>query len=499
MGIHTIQSELAANQAFTSAWRAMETPEGYHLGGGTTPGNGLEGWAPGAMFVESDVAGAPQYNSGSKTSATWTEIGSSALGAKFHLNDDETFEAGTLGEVIQSYDGSVFKVLPSIDDTGAFNFGNGNTDIDVKVFLGSASNHAVFDVGDSRLQLTNVQMGMGIQGTGIPTLTATPFAFELHAETGTVALTAGTTGLTCGLRCRYEVSVDQTNTISFEAIDARLRPKADLADGNHCGINGTIEASESGTVLSGTSTTVRSGGFFSLDFDANVSITSGWLCGVTIDSSVHDSVSMASCTFVGMYIKTSSSKELWETGIYIDTGSCVDGIYLGATTKACEMVVSALPANARGARFAFTCATPAMSDGYGAHEIDLTVGGAATGQTCASSCWVNAGSAATLTSGDYAFIHNDGIWLDNNATTSGSTIAYARVQFIFGTNTGYTNLHLFDLNLDIDQNMTSLFNVNNLALTGFTAGAHSSSVTGSIPFIGTGGSVKYIRVYDTAA
>jgi len=47
--------------------------------------------------------------------------------------------------------------------------------------------------------------------------------------------------------------------------------------------------------------------------------------------------------------------------------------------------------------------------------------------------------------------------------------------------------------------MTSLINVNNLALTGYTAGTHSSAVTGSIPFIGAGGSVKYIRVYDTAS
>jgi len=179
---------------------------------------------------------------------------------------------------------------------------------------------------------TSGQVRLGVQGTGIPTATATPFAVEIHAETGETELTAGDTGLTCGIRCRYEVSVDQTKQISFEAIDARLRPKKDLADGNHCGINGTIEASESGTVLSGTATTVRSGGFFSLDFDANVSITSGWLCGVTIDSSVHGDVSMASCTFCGLRIKTSSGKEVWEHGIYLDDDSAATGITLGTTT-----------------------------------------------------------------------------------------------------------------------------------------------------------------------
>jgi hypothetical protein len=183
----------------------------------------------------------------------------------------------------------------------------------------------------------------------------------------------------------------------------------------------------------------------------------------------------------------------------MDAGACTDGIYLSAVTKAHEMLVTVLPANARGARYAFTCATPAMSDGYGAHEIDLTVGGTGTGNTFASSTWINAGASATLAASAYHCVHNDGVWLDNSATTTNALIAYARVQFIFGTNTGYDTLHLFDLNLDVDQNMTSLFNSNNIALVGFTAGTHSSAVTGSIPFIGTGGSVKYIRVYDTAA
>lgn len=341
---------------------------------------------------------------------------------------------------------------------------------------------------------TTGQVRMGIQGTGIPTATATPFAFELHAETGS-DLTAGTTGLTCGLRCRYEVSVDQTNQISFEAIDARLRPKKDLADGNHCGINGTIEASESGTVFSGTSTTVRSGGFFSLDFDANVSITSGWLCGVTIDSSVHGNVSMASCTFCGLRIKTSSSKEVWEYGLYIDADSCVDGIYLGATTKACEMVVSALPADARGARFAFTCATPAMADGYGAHEIDLTVTGAATAAIAASSTWVNLPSGATTFSGGYCHVKNDGIW-DGGATLTGTSISMQKFQAILA-GSGFGALHIFELNFN--QVITSMFNCNDSSKAlGFVAGSPSQSAIGKIPFMTDGGgAVKYIYIYSS--
>ena len=201
----------------------------------------------------------------------------------------------------------------------------------------------------------------------------------------------------------------------------------------------------------------------------------------------------------GLKVGSTASSGVWGYGIYIATDSCEDGIYVGATTQAHEMVVSALPANARGARYAFTCATPAMSDGYGAHEIDLTITGAATGLIAASSTWVNATGTSTLPASSYTWVHSDGVWLDNSATTTNNAIIWARVQFIFGTNTGYATLHLFDLNFDVDQNMTSLINCNNIAMAGFTAGAHASAVTCSIPFIGTGGSVKYIRVYDSAA
>ena len=256
---------------------------------------------------------------------------------------------------------------------------------------------------------TSGQFRMGVQGTGIPTVTATPFGMEIHTETG-AALTAGGTGLTCGIRCRYEVSVDQTNQISFEAIDARLRVKKDLADGNHCGVNGTIEASESGTVLSGTGTTVRSGGFFSLDFDANVSITSGWLCGVTIDSSVNGSVSMASCTFCGLRIKTSSSKEIWESGIYIDGSACVEGITVGACAGHGVSVSGTFTtASSRSFKSDMTVDNPNHGDGYYANEFQFNVTGTAAGHIAAGGMWVNI-TSGTHDDGNFICAQTNGVY-----------------------------------------------------------------------------------------
>jgi hypothetical protein len=50
--------------------------------------------------------------------------------------------------------GEALSVLPSVDDQGALNVGNGTYDMDVKVFLGSTSEYVEFNVGDSKLNVT---------------------------------------------------------------------------------------------------------------------------------------------------------------------------------------------------------------------------------------------------------------------------------------------------------------------------------------------------------
>jgi len=42
-----------------------------------------------------------------------------------------------------------YVLRPQTDDTGALNIGNGTTDMDFKVFLGSTTEFVNFDVGDS--------------------------------------------------------------------------------------------------------------------------------------------------------------------------------------------------------------------------------------------------------------------------------------------------------------------------------------------------------------
>ncbi len=275
---------------------------------------------------------------------------------------------------------------------------------------------------------------------------------------------------------------------------AKLRVKANLADGNHVGVYGLVE--QSAGTISGTSTTVTAAGFFALDISV-VNITTGHLNGVCIDSSVADSGTM-NATMSGLRIKKSGSNRAWPTGIAIDTGAADIGINLSVTTQACVMAVTTLPANARGSRFIYTCATPAMSDGYGAHEIEFNITGAATAKTVATSTWINIGGSATLKAGDYTHVHSDGIW-DGGATLTSAQISWAKYQCMLQSNPGWCSL--WELNFDgANSEVDSLFNVNNPELAlGYLVGTPTKAAVGSIPFCSTaGGQIRYIYLYDAA-
>jgi len=185
---------------------------------------------------------------------------------------------------------------------------------------------------------TTGQFRMGIQGTGIPTATDTPHAVEIHAETNADAIIDNPGGTWCGfsagIRCRYEISKAQTATVGFQAIEGRLRPKAAMAGGVHCGISGTIEA-DGAVAFTGTATTQRNAGNFCIELGEGCSFgsTSGWLTGVTIDSSIHATqTGMTNITYPALRIKKSDSKLAWQHGIYIDADSCTTGITIGTAT-----------------------------------------------------------------------------------------------------------------------------------------------------------------------
>lgn len=88
MSAHNLPYEMEAAQ-FATAWRAFNIPGvGYCLGGGTTVGNGVEGWAPGAYFVHTDGTAATRAycNNGTVTTAAWALLAVSGGSGSFAIN-----------------------------------------------------------------------------------------------------------------------------------------------------------------------------------------------------------------------------------------------------------------------------------------------------------------------------------------------------------------------------------------------------------------------------
>ena len=55
----------------------------------------------------------------------------------------------------------VLQLLPTADDTGGFNIGDGSTDFDVKVFLGATTAYVLYDVGNAQVDFEGVHLHFG--------------------------------------------------------------------------------------------------------------------------------------------------------------------------------------------------------------------------------------------------------------------------------------------------------------------------------------------------
>ena len=258
--------------------------------------------------------------------------------------------------------------------------------------------------------VTSGQVRIGQQGTGIPTATATPFAVEVHAENA-ADIEAGLTGLTCGIRCRYEVSTAQTSQISYTAIEGRLRPKANMADGVHSGVSGTIE---SDGAITYTGAAQRTAGNFCVELGSTCVFTdaTGSVCGVTIDSSIHATqTDITNVTLAGLRIKKSSGKLAWTHGIYLDASGATTGITLNACTTG--IALSGVQTNA----IVITTTGSTATDGH-----CLKIGSSGTPITTATSATsaVKVYSDCTHASG-----YHVGGWFTSQLTGNGYTSIYA--------------------------------------------------------------------------
>ena len=152
--------------------------------------------------------------------------------------------------------------------------------------------------------------------------------------------------------------------------------------------------------------------------------------------------------------------------------------------------------NDRAMKISSTQAVPAMADGYGVIEKELTVTGTATAFVNAESSWINFGTSAVIPS--YTSVHSDGIW-DGTATLTTAYISWAKYQCILESNPAWCSL--WELNFSgANSEIDVMFNVNDPTLAlGYQVGTPTKAAVGSIPIFATAGSgIRYIYIYDDA-
>ena len=317
-------TEAASTDELRGAWVRTRVNAGSHIGASAN-------WGYGVCGMESQVK---IYGTGASATNVYAWQCSGLWGQLETEGNSVAFKDGCVASALFA---NVGLTATTVIDSGAVACGVGiNSDVAGSGVTATGGlyglyiyqdNSACLDFTDgihidagSCTRAINIAGGifaMGAQGSGIPVTTDYPFGFDLHVKPVT-ALTAGDTGKTCGIRMRYEVGADQTNMISVMAISGHLRPKKDLGDGTHAGVEGLLEASEVGTVLSGTATTQRMGGHFALSLSADVSVIEGWLTGITVDSSVNAGTTLDSTVeFAGVRVKKTGSAQDWEYGIHI--------------------------------------------------------------------------------------------------------------------------------------------------------------------------------------
>ncbi len=230
---------------------------------------------------------------------------------------------GSAGTVLYVNEGSVTSSDFQPIEAGSFQSGIVVDAVAVGVDIGACTTAGVRITGATTYAIDIATSGvfrMGVQDTGVDLVTAYPFALEVQCEANAV-LTAGATGTSAGIYARYAIETAQTNNIACVGIFGKLRPKADLADGNHAGVMGWVEISGT-TELGGTGTTTTAAGSFSVIAPSTLDLSTGHLNGVVVDCSVDDAATITG-TLTGIRLKSSSGCYGWATGILVDLGTNV--------------------------------------------------------------------------------------------------------------------------------------------------------------------------------
>lgn len=177
---HRTQSDLE-QAGFTSSASMFKGPEGRVFGFGTTVGNGIEGWAPNAIFVDTDAStGSALYtNTGSKTTASWTVITDTFPTSGFLMASGLADMAGIADVLVLDDDGDTTISAPTDDQ---IDIEVGGSDVGV-IYLEGIQDH-----GNEAITATvgGGAAGLISQGTKLATATSDTATKQISLPAATI-------------------------------------------------------------------------------------------------------------------------------------------------------------------------------------------------------------------------------------------------------------------------------------------------------------------------
>lgn len=177
----------------------------------------------------------------------------------------------------------------------------------------------------------------------------------------------------------------------------------------------------------------------------------------------------------------------------LDAG--LNAIGIGGAAAANQTVTvtnSAVAATGRVMKLSATIAAAALTDGYGAFEVDVTLSGSPTDHSAAASAWINI-TGGTVPVGTYICARNDGIYEASAATITNAKLIFgARMHKL----TDDTDGLCFPFSLNTNNTaITALFDCQNRSDFGLVASAGTAE-NQLLPIMrDAAGNLRYVMLY----
>ncbi|MFB0545741.1 MAG: hypothetical protein ACETWB_02415 [Anaerolineae bacterium] len=265
----------------------------------------------------------------------------SAFAPYLSLQDSEQIKFGAGEDITLAWDNtnSVLEFLPATDDTGALNIGDGTTDMDLKIFMGSTTAYVNFDNSAARVYfedtVLSLNSGGSTTGNGYPLSATQTGVLKVYGDDANAAIGSGS--MIKPIEGRLLLTYTGGNR-EQEAVGilGKIVSVAGVNRHNMCGLMGSYEV--------GTSLTVD-GQVYTIDpwiqaavigrVGAGSAITTINTYGILAAfAAMSNTTSFAanSGEYDGLYIGRWGSLAAFTYGIHMETGAVSNGILIGNST-----------------------------------------------------------------------------------------------------------------------------------------------------------------------